>query len=111
MATAISTRGLTRFAKQQGLAAATQRVAVIEEQRLQEASLCTAEGERLGLYDIIGASGPVSVFGLALDAGIPISLAFRWLASQTQIGAVVRDVTTGRYRTWCVLPEPEPGTR
>jgi hypothetical protein len=36
-----------------------------------------------------------------------VSLAMRWLASQTQSGYVVRDVVTGRYRTWCILPEPD----
>ena len=79
----------------------------LHEEKRREASLCGAEGERLGLYTIIGETGPVTIFGLAQDARIPLSLALRWLASQTRSGHIVRDVVTGRYRTWCVLPEPE----
>ena len=73
----------------------------------QELLLCVAEGERLGLYDVIEEAGPVTAFGLAFKAMIPVSLALRWLAAQVLGGYVVRDVTTGRYRTWCVLPEVE----
>lgn len=73
----------------------------------QESLLSVAEGERLGLYDIVEEAGPVTAFGLAFKAMIPVSLALRWLAEQVQGGYVVRDVGTGRYRTWCVLPEPD----
>ncbi len=70
-------------------------------------SLCVAEGERLGLYGIFDAAGPLTAFGLASEAMIPVSLALRWLAAQTCSGYVVRDTSTGRYRTWCPLPETE----
>ena len=79
----------------------------LHEEKRREASLCVAEGERLGLYTIVGETGPVTIFGLAQDARIPLSLALRWLASQTRSGHIVRDVVTGRYRTWCVLLGPE----
>ena len=79
----------------------------------EEVPLCVAEGERLGLYDVLEESGPVTAFGLAFKAIIPLSLALRWLTAQVQGGYVARDVVTGRYRTWCVLPaqdeEPPSG--
>ena len=62
-----------------------------------------------GLYNVIEEAGPISALELALEAMIPVSLAMRWLASQTQSGYVVRDVVSGRYRTWCILPEPDRG--
>ena len=89
------------------MTAGLQGITVREAEATQEASLCTGEGERLGLYDVIEEAGPISAIELALEAMIPMSLAMRWLASQTQSGYVVRDVVTGRYRTWCVLPEPD----
>ena len=64
---------------------------------------CVSEGERLGLYSAFERAGPMTAFGLANEAMIPVSLAMRWLASQTREGYVVRDVATGRYRTWCEL--------
>jgi hypothetical protein len=73
----------------------------------QEGPLCVAEGERLGLYDIVEEAGPVTAFGLAFKAMIPVSLALRWLTAQVEGGYGVRDVATGRYRTWCVLPDPD----
>jgi hypothetical protein len=76
------------------------------EETEQDIALCTEEGERLGLYEAIESAGPVTAFGLSFTAMIPVSLAQRWLAAQVQGGYVVRDVVTGRYRTWCVLPEP-----
>jgi hypothetical protein len=106
VATAIGTRDLTKVVKEE-MTAGLQGATVREAEARQEASLCTGEGERLGLYDVIEETGPVSALELALEAMIPVSLAMRWLASQTQSGHVVRDVVTGRYRTWCVLPEPE----
>jgi DNA-binding IclR family transcriptional regulator len=81
--------------------------AVCRDEVAQELPLCVAEGERLGLYDVIADLGPLTAFGLAFQAMIPVSLAQRWLATQTQAGYVVRDVATGRYRTWCVVPPPE----
>ena len=75
-----------------------------------EDSACVAEGQRLGLYDAIEEAGPVTAFGLAAAAMVPVSLALRWLASQMKGGYVVRDVATGRYRTWCALPGPEEVT-
>jgi len=108
MTAAVVTRSLTPVTNPRTAAGVHQMTTYAEERR--ESSLCTAEGQRLGLYTIIEESGPVSIFGLARDAGIPMSLALRWLASQTQSGHVVRDVVTGRYRTWCILPDPEEGT-
>ena len=95
----------TRVLRRRETAAGVQGVHEAEERR--EASLCAGEGERLGLYAIIAEAGPVTALGLAMEAAIPMSLAQRWLASQLQSGHVVRDVITGRYRTWCILPEPE----
>ena len=106
MAAAIGTRDPTKVVKE-GVTAGLQGTTVREAEARQEASLCTGEGERLGLYDVIEEAGPISAIELALEAMIPMSLAVRWLASQTQSGYVVRDVVTGRYRTWCVLPEPD----
>ena len=103
MATAIETRDLTKFVEE--VTAGVEGFSLREVEARQEASLCTREGERLGLYNVIEDLGPVSAYQLALEATIPVSLAVRWLASQTQCGYVVRDVVTGRYRTWCVLPE------
>ena len=76
-----------------------------KEEMEQEVPLCVAEGERLGLYDVIEEAGPVTAFGLAFMAMIPVSLSLRWLTAQVQGGYVVRDVVTGRYRTWCALPD------
>jgi hypothetical protein len=104
---AAATRTQTEAVEQRVSAATARRVTATDEEGQLEASLCTGEGERLGLFAIIGDSGPVTVFGLAQEAAIPVSLTLRWLASQTRSGHVVRDVVTGRYRTWCVLPEPE----
>ncbi len=103
MAVATEAQNLT----EQELAAGVQGIAARDAEARHEASLCTGEGERLGLYDVIEEAGPVSAIELALEATIPVSLAMRWLASQTQSGYVVRDVVTGRYRTWCILPEPD----
>ena len=49
--------------------------------------LCVGVGQRLGLYDAIEEAGPVTAFGLASAAMIPVSLALRWLASQVQDGS------------------------
>ena len=106
MAAAIGTRDLTNVAQEE-ITVGRQGITVREAEVRQEASLCTGEGERLGLYDVIEEGGPISALELALEAVIPMSLAVRWLASQTQSGYVVRDVVTGRYRTWCILPEPD----
>ena len=106
MAAAIGTRDLTKAVKEE-MTAELQVITVREAEAKQEASLCTGEGERLGLYDVIEDAGPISALELALEAMIPMSLALRWLASQTRSGYVVRDVVTGRYRTWCILPEPD----
>jgi len=106
MAAAIGTRDLTNVAQEE-ITVGRQGITVHEADARQEASLCTGEGERLGLYDVIEEEGPISALELALEAVIPMSLAVRWLASQTQSGYVVRDVVTGRYRTWCILPEPD----
>ncbi len=92
------------------MTAGLQGTTVREAEARQEASLCAGEGERLGLYDVIEEAGPISALDLALEAMISVSLAMRWLASQTQSGYVVRDVVTGRYRTWCILPEPDRDT-
>jgi hypothetical protein len=108
VAVAMGIRGLTKVA--QGVRAVTVQDSTIFEERRLETSLCTGEGERLGLYAIIAERGPVTVFDLALEARIPMSLVLRWLASQTQSGFVVRDVVTGRYRNWCVLPEADDGS-
>jgi len=105
MAVATGTRDLTGM--KQEITAGGEGNIVHEAERRREASLCAGEGERLGLYAVIGEAGPVTALELALEAMIPMSLALRWLASQTQSGQVVRDVITGRYRTWCVLPEPQ----
>jgi hypothetical protein len=73
----------------------------------KEVALSVREGERLGFYTVIGEAGPITAFGLAYRAMIPVSLALRWLAAQTQGGYVVRDASSGRYRTWCILPDRE----
>jgi hypothetical protein len=106
MAAAIGTRDLLKVVKEE-MTAGLQGITVREAEARQEASLCTGEGARLGLYDVIEDAGPISALELALEAMIPVSLATRWLASQTQSGHVVRDVVTGQYRTWCILPEPD----
>jgi hypothetical protein len=106
MAAAIETRNLTKVLTEE-MTAGVQGITLREAEARQEASLCTGEGERLGLYDVIEEEGPITALELALEATIPMSLAARWLASQTQSGYVVRDVETGRYRTWCVLPKPD----
>jgi len=74
-----------------------------------ESRLCVVEGQCLGLYDIVEEAGPVTAFGLACKAMIPVTLALRWLAAQVRGGYAVRDVVTGRYRTWCVLPAQDEG--
>jgi hypothetical protein len=105
MTAAIGTRDPTKVREE--MTAGPHGTTAREAEARQEASLCTGEGERLGLYDVIEEAGPISALELALEAMIPVSLAMRWLASQTQSGYVVRDVVTGRYRTWCILPDPD----
>lgn len=78
----------------------------VRNETADDSLLCVAEGERLGLY-IFEEAGPLTAFGLASEAMIPVSLALRWLAAQTLGGYVVRDASTGRYRTWCPLPPAE----
>jgi hypothetical protein len=106
MALAHETRRLTGLTTTQQGTVGLLDAGVEKEEERREVSLCGEEGARLGLYDLIGETGPVTLFGLAQDAGIPMSLAQRWLASQVQSGHVVRDVATGEYRTWCILPTP-----
>ena len=80
-------------------------------QILDDVRQCVPEGERLGLYSAFETAGPITAFGLANEAMVPVSLAMRWLASQMHAGYLVRDVATGRYRTWCELsPDGPPST-
>ena len=62
-----------------------------------------AQGERLGLYDVM-AQGPVTVFGLAREARLPVTFIYRWLATQAEEGYVQHNALDGRYSLSCEWP-------
>lgn len=60
-------------------------------------------GERLGLYDAIGALGEASSLDLAKERCLPLWLTEGWLAAQAAGGYLTRDDRTNKYRLGCEL--------
>jgi SAM-dependent methyltransferase len=57
----------------------------------------TVIGDRLGLFEAMTGSGPVSADDLALRTGLHLRLITEWLSSQVVSGYVRHDNVTGRF--------------
>jgi hypothetical protein len=67
-----------------------------------------AIGERLRFYEVISKT-PVTEAELAKRTGAPVHLVVHWLAHQATEGYLTREVTTGRYASWCTVPARPSG--
>lgn len=61
------------------------------------------QGERLGLYEVLSRSGPVTVAQFAQEALLPHSFARRWLESQAAAGFLVFDPYDETFSNTCIL--------